>query len=181
MPNHAELFWRCIDSITKQSFKDYEIIIVQEGKMAENTNAGIRRAKGELIKFLFMDDFFSSEWALEDVVMHFEKEDNWMISGCNTNPKPYWTDDIETGNNHLGSPSCLTVRRKGCVEFDESMSWLLDVDYYKRMKMLYGEPKILDAKNVTIGVHDGQMTNLMTDEEKLAEHKYMKSKWQLIS
>lgn len=177
MENGAFFLWRAVNSVLEQSFKDYEIIITKEGKMAENTNTGIRKAKGELIKILFMDDYFSSEYALDDIVMHFEQLDNWMMTGCDTNPHPLWTDDIETGNNKLGSPSCLTFRNGLNMYFDENMSWLLDCDFYERMKEKYGLPKILDTKNIIIGIHEGQMTNILTDEEKLSEHIYMQQKY----
>lgn len=177
MKNGAFFLWRCINSIMDQTFKDYEIIITREGSMPVNTNAGIKKAKGELIKILYMDDYFSSEWALEDIVTHFEPKDNWMITGCDTNPHPYWTDDIETGNNKLGSPSCLTIRNGLNVYFDERMSWLLDCDLYKRLYNFYGEPKILDMKNIIMGIGDHQMSNILTDEEKLLEHNLIKEKY----
>jgi hypothetical protein len=178
MKGGADFLWRSIDILSKQTFKDFELIITQEGRMAENTNAGIRRARGELIKILYLDDYLSTEFALEDIAINFKDEDMWMISGCSTNPEPYWTDDIYMGNNHLGSPSCLTIRNKDPLLFDEEMSWLLDCDYYKRMYDLYGPPKILEARNVVIGVGDHQMTHILTDEQKLAEYNYMHKKYE---
>ncbi len=177
MQNHADYLWRCIDSITKQTFKDYEIIITQDGGMAENTNAGIKRARGELIKILFMDDMFAHEDSLKEILANFKGE--WLITGCNTNPQPYWTDNIISGNNRLGSPSVLTFKNhfEDNLLFDETMSWVLDCDFYHRMYLKYGEPRILWDNNITIGVHDGQHTNIMTDEEKLLEIDYLMKKY----
>ena len=111
--------------------------------------------------------------------MHFEDRDEWMITGCNTNLHPQWTNDIETGNNKLGSPSVFTFRNHfgNNLLFDETMSWLLDCDLYKRMYEKYGEPKILDVKNIIIGQGDHQMTYILTNEEKLAEHNYIQQKY----
>jgi glycosyltransferase involved in cell wall biosynthesis len=178
MKGGAEFLWRSINMLTKQTFKDFEIIITQDGKMAENTNSGIKRAKGKLIKILFMDDILSSENSLQEIVDNFTDEDNWIITGCDTNPHPYWTDDITSGNNKLGSPSCLTFRNGLNMYFDENMSWLLDCDFYKRMYDKYGEPKILDSVNVNLGIGDHQVTNIMPHEEKLAEHNYMNKKYE---
>ncbi len=166
---------RCLDSVRMQSFQDFEIVITDEGKMAENTNAAIKECVGDLIKILYMDDYFAHKDALKDIVDKFNGK--WMITGTDTNPHPYWTDDIETGNNKLGSPSALTIKNGLHMYFDERMSWLLDCDFYKRMQKKYGEPTILNDINVNIGIHDGQMTNILTDEEKINEYKYMQKKY----
>lgn len=176
MKNGAFFLWRAVNSIMGQTFKDYEIVIVKEGEMAENTNAGIKKAKGELIKILYMDDYFAHENSLADIVETFTGD--WLITGTNTNINPIWTDNIQEGNNKLGSPSALTMKRESALLFDERMSWLLDCDLYYRLYGKYGEPQILSGMNVCIGVHDGQMTNILTNEEKLAEHNLMKKKYE---
>jgi len=175
MQNGAFFLWRNINSIMEQTFKDYEIIITKDGKMAENTNAGIKMARGKLIKILYLDDYFAHKNALQDIVDNFKGD--WLITGVDNNPYPYWTDDIETGNNKLGSPSALTIRNDEPLLFDENMSYLLDCDYYKRMYERYGEPTILDGINVIMGVHEGQMTNLLKEEEKQSEFNYMLKKY----
>lgn len=178
MKNGDFFLWRAVNSILEQDFKDYEIIITKEGKMAENTNSAIKRARGEIVKILYLDDWLTSPYSLSDIDLHFKEEDEWMITGASTNPKPQWTENIHEGNNKLGSPSALTFRNHfdDNLLFDENLSWLLDCDLYKRLNDRYGKPKILEAINVSIGVHDGQMTNLLTDDYKLSEHMYMQNK-----
>ena len=179
MANWQFFLTRCLESIEKQTFKDYEVILTKAGSMPVNTNRAIQCAKGELIKVLYMDDYFAHENSLQEIVDNFKEEDVWMITGCNTNPHPHWTEDIETGNNKLGSPSCLTFRNnfENNVLFDEALSWLLDCCLYKRMCKKYGLPKLLDTINITIGEHDGQMTYILTDEQKLKEHNYLNIKY----
>jgi hypothetical protein len=175
---NAEFFLkRCIDSIMSQTYEDYEIIITEKGTISQNTNAGLKRAKGDLIKILFMDDYFAEANSLQKIVDNFTDDVNWLITGCNNNPCPYWTDDIMAGNNKLGSPSCLTIRNKECVFFDEDLKWLLDVVYYKELYKKYGKPKIVDGIHINIGVGEHQMTNVLTAEEKLAEVNYVKQKY----
>lgn len=175
---HGDKFlWRLVNSLTSQTFKDWELIITKDGKMAENTNSGIKRARGELIKILYLDDCFTDERCL-DVCDAMLETDEWAIFGTNNNLKPKWTDDIETGNNKLGSPSALVFRNhfENNILFDESMSWLLDCDYYKRMHSKYGAPLIFSGDWVTLGEGPHQMTHILTDEQKLKEHEMMQQK-----
>lgn len=178
MKGGAEFLWKSINSIMGQSFQDYEIIITKAGKMAENTNAGIRKARGELVKILYLDDRLAHRDNLKLIVEAFDAnpDKKWLINGVNNHAFPYWTDDILTGNNKLGSPSALTIRNGLNIYFDESMSWLLDCDYYKRLYDKYGLPMILDGVHVVLETGDHQMTNILTEEEKQAEHNYLKNK-----
>lgn len=180
MKGGAEFLWRSINMLTEQTFQDFEIIITKEGKMAENTNAGIKRARGEFIKILYLDDVLASKDSLQRIVNNLSGSTQWLITGCDTNPSPYWTDNIITGNNRLGSPSVLTFRNyfENNLLFDERMSWLLDCDLYHRMYERYGPPKILGEINVLMGIGDHQMTNILTDQEKLSEFDILKTKYE---
>jgi hypothetical protein len=173
----AEFLWNSINILMEQSFQDFEIVITKAGLMAENTNEGIKRAKGELIKILYLDDVLAYKDALKDIVEAMEGH-QWLITAADNNLIPYYTDDIETGNNRLGSPSALTIRNDNPLLFDEKMSYLLDCDYYKRMYEKYGEPEILYPVGVNIGLHPGQMTNLLTTNEKNGEFSYMAQKYE---
>lgn len=177
MKGGADFLWKTINSLMEQTFQDFEIVIVKEGTMPENTNAGIKRARGELIKILYLDDHLAHKDALKDIVeaMDANKDKNWLITGVNNNIYPYWTNDINTGNNKLGSPSALTIRNGLNVYFDEKLTWLLDVVLYIELYKKYGPPIILNGVNVIIGIHDGQMTNLISDERKKQEHEYTKN------
>lgn len=177
MQHGAKFLWASINALMAQSFQDFEIVITKQGTMPENTNAGIRKAKGELIKILYLDDRLAHKDALKEIVESFDKSEyEWLITGANDNLFPYYTDDIEKGNNKLGSPSALTIRNVNPLLFDEKMTWLLDCDYYKRMHERFGEPMILDGEQVIIGKHQGQMTHILTDDQKILEVDYMKSK-----
>lgn len=176
---HTDIFLaRLFHSLAKQTFRDFEIVLTKEGKMAKNSNAAIKKCKGELVKVMYMDDFFNTTAALEIMVMQFEDPKvKWCIAGATNNQFPEWTDDIETGNNKLGSPSALMFRNKNPLLFDEKMSWLLDCDLYKRLHEKHGLPEIIAGSHIGIGIHPNQMTNKMTDKEKLKEHNYLKQKY----
>lgn len=181
MENWAFFLGRALASIEMQSFKDYEIIITKHGKMAENSNAAMLAAKGELVKILYMDDYFAHDQALQNIVDNFTEKDTWLVTGClheegdgaPKNPHfPRYSEDIHTGNNCIGSPSVLTLRNGSILLFDEKLSFMLDCDLYKRLHDTYGEPKILNQLDIVIGLHSGQVSQLMSNDEKVAEAKY---------
>ena len=127
MKGGADFLWRTINRLTEQTCQDYELIITKAGKMAENTNAGIKRAKGEIIKVLYLDDMLASKDSLATILEAFKGGTEWLITGCDTNLLPYYTHDIQTGNNKLGSPSCLAFRNRfeDNLLFDENMSYYI--------------------------------------------------------
>lgn len=169
---------RLLHSLSKQTFRDFEIVLTKDGKMAKNTNSAIKKAKGELVKIMYSDDFFNTAGGLEIMVEEFDKsETKWLIAGATNNVLPKWTDDIHTGNNKLGSPSALMFRNEKPLLFDEKMSWLLDCDLYKRLKERYGLPTIVGGPHIGIGIHPLQVSNTMSDEEKQKEHEYIKQKY----
>lgn len=184
MPNKDFFLKRCLDSIRSQTYQDYEIIMTEAGKMAENTNEAIKRSKGDLIKILYMDDYFAHKDALKRIVEAFKGI--WLATGCvhdNGKDELYsphyasWNDEIGTGKNTIGSPSVITIKNGLDMYFDENMSWLLDCDFYERMSFKYGDPDIINDINVAIGIGDHQMTHILTDTEKLSEHKYIHEKY----
>lgn len=176
---------RCLDSIYQQTFKDFEIVITEKGQMAENTNAAIRASKGDLIKILYMDDYFAHKDALQRIVDSFEG--NWLATGCvhdssrNSelfNPHyPSYNDQIHLGHNTIGSPSVTTIKNGLDIYFDETMTWLLDCDFYKRIYEQYGSPVLLNDINVVMGLGEHQATHILTDTLKLKEHEYMQKKY----
>lgn len=191
MENGAFFLWRLVQSLMSQTFRDFELVITQKGLMAENTNAGIKRARGELIKILYLDDYLSHPKALQTIVDNFGDNDQWLVTGCvhqstdgdlyedpHSPHYPEYTNDIHTGNNRIGSPSILTIRNEGHLLFDEKMSWLLDADLYKRYYEKYGPPKIIRDLGVVIGVGAHQTTHILTNKEKSSEHEYLNKKYE---
>lgn len=180
MENGAFFLKRAIDSVTSQSYKDYEIVLTNEGSMPVNTNAAIKRAKGDIIKILYQDDYLQTPYYLEELAAKFKG--GWLVTSClhDDGTKlfnahyPQWNDEIHKTNT-IGSPSVLAMENPGLL-FDEKLSWMLDADLYKRLYEKYGLPTILNDINVVIGIHPGQMTNLLSDEQKNEEVEYVTKK-----
>lgn len=203
---------RSFNVLLSQTFKDFEVVISDNSDdntiknlcakeqyatlainyvksprkgMAQNTNESIKKAKGDLIKILYMDDFLAHENALREIAENFSGY--WLITGCahddgsgvRINPHfPKYTDKIGWGENTIGSPSVLTIKNEYPLLFDENMTWLLDCDYYKRLYEKYGKPVILDKVNVIIGLGKHQTTNHLSDPQKQLEHEYLVQKYQ---
>ena len=198
MENREFFLKRCLDSLWEQTFQDFEIVITDNSDddvlekicefyggiryfknlrkgMAQNTNEAIKKSKGKLIKILYLDDYLLHDEVLEMIVNKFEKR--WLICGADNNSDPHWTEDIHTGNNKLGSPSSLTIENKDPLLFDENLTWLLDVLYYKGLYERYGEPTIMAGKHIGIGEGTHQMTHLISDERKMWEQEYLMKKY----
>lgn len=192
MQNGAFFLKRAIDSVMAQTFKDYEIVLVKEGKMAENTNAGIRKASGQIVKILYMDDYLAHPNSLQVIYDAFVAGAEWLATACDhddgTNKwnvhLATWDGRIQNGVNTIGSPSVIAFKNRNSfysryednVYFDEKLSWLLDVDLYTRLFQKLGKPAIINDVNVTIGIHPGQMTHLLSDEQKQDEFLYLNQK-----
>lgn len=181
MENREFFFKRLEDSLAKQTFQDFELVVTEQGKMAENTNAAIKKCKGEYIKVLYMDDYLAHRNSLSNILS--EEPFDWMATGCDhDNGKMKYGEHMPSfegimdGINTIGSPSVLTFKNDEPLLFDENLSWLLDVDLYKRLYARYGLPTLFDTIDVTIGIHDGQMSNILTEEEKTQEVIYLHKK-----
>lgn len=181
MDNKDFFLKRLEDSLALQTFTDFEVIFTKEGRMAENTNAAIKKAKGDIIKILYMDDYLYSPYALQHV--HHNFDGTWLAQGCLhdtgdtlTNPHyPSWNEGIPSGNNTIGSPSVIAFGNDDPLLFDENLSWLLDCEFYGRLHKRYGRPVLVNYLDIGIGVGPHQTTNKMTDDEKRAEHLYIQN------
>lgn len=185
MKNWQFFLTRCLSSIEQQTFTDYEIIITKKGRMAENTNAGISKATGDIIKILYMDDYLAHPDSLKNIAENFKG--GWLATGCVHD----WGDRKFKGphlpkvegitsniiSNTIGSPSVIAFENKDPLMFDENMTWVLDLDYYLRLLRRYGPPTILDSYDTAIGCGEHQVTNILSQEAKELEDKYLIEKW----
>jgi len=181
----ASFIKRLMQSLEMQTFQDFEIIITSDGKMAENTNSAIKKCKGEIIKIMFMDDYLAHKDSLKNIVDGFKG--GWLATGCLHNPNggeelfnphPPSFHGIFDNQNTIGSPSVIAFENKDPLLFDENMSWVLDIDYYRRLYDRYGAPTLLDTMDVVIGVGEHQATHILTDEYKSSEHNYLNKKYE---
>lgn len=152
-----------------------------------NTNYALKKSKGKYIKIIFQDDFLYSKNSLLDIKNELQEKTMWLITACEHSYdgfscyrpfKPYYHDDIHKGNNTISSPSVLTIKNTDeKIFFDENLSWLMDVDYYKRCFIKFGLPHILNKINIVNRTHNDQFSNYCTEAVKQKEYNYILKKY----
>jgi hypothetical protein len=176
------------------------------GNSSANLNNCIKNANGKWIKVLFQDDFLYGKQALQDlkefIDQNFENysenyDENgilmnnnniWIVTACEhttdgyylLNPyEPRWDlNAIYKGHNTISSPSVLTFKneKENNIYFDENLIWLMDIDYYHRLYLKYGEPKILKKTNAVNRVWLGSVTASVDQNIKQKEFEYFQKK-----
>jgi glycosyltransferase involved in cell wall biosynthesis len=134
-----------------------------------NVNSALDRAGGEILKILFQDDYLCADDALGRI--HEALGDgtaSWALCGSAVTRDgrtleapmvPRLNDRMHLGRNTVSSPSVLAIRRTCRERFDESLQWLMDVEYYHRLHVRYGPPAIIDDTLVATRLHDGQVSS----------------------
>jgi glycosyltransferase involved in cell wall biosynthesis len=159
------------------------------GNSPANLNHAMSRASGKLIKVLFQDDFLFGPRALEVTVNAFDLEDGaWLVSASEHTRddgkslfyplRPRYHDKIHVGDNTISSPSVLTVRADGHLQFDENLVLRMDCDYYKRCYTAFGPPKILNEITVVNRIGPHQISARMNSGDlKEREFAYILGKY----
>jgi len=159
------------------------------GSNSCNTNNAMKHCTGDLIKILYMDDFILPE-CIDTIVKAFQKQSQakWLVNSYwHTYDRktffrlqvPKWNDRMIFGNNTIGCPSNLTIRKEVTERFDKKLIWLMDCEYYIRLREKYGDPIYCHIPlNVQL-LHDGQLTNKGAGNLQESESIYLKEKYNL--
>ena len=160
------------------------------GSNSCNTNNAMNHCTGDFIKVLFMDDYLYDPTCLEKIVLSFQKNpiSDWLVNSYwHTKDRkqlyrlhnPKWNNKLLEGVNTIGCPSNLTIRSSVKERFDENLIWLMDVEYYYRLKKKYGAPIYLhEPLNVQL-IHSEQLTS--QGANKLEEKEYLESKYKKVT
>jgi glycosyltransferase involved in cell wall biosynthesis len=187
---------RCLNSIASQSYKNYEVIIsdhsndtkIEEeaatfsnmrikhfynlrgrGNSSINMNEGIKKACGDVIKVLHLDDQFCNDEALSKLNDLFKNQDTkWGAFGFdhikeNVIIRPVVPNMEET----MGCPSTSFFLNDDNY-FNESLIIINDHEMHHRLSLKYGKPSVIEDICVRIGVHDDQVTHADGSKEKEA-------------
>jgi GT2 family glycosyltransferase len=177
-----------LDSVFEQTFKDTEIVLSDQSNNDDilkfiqnypginyyhsnsrggsaNLNNVMKYCKGELIKILYQDEWFTYPKALEDMIKVFGPNDIWLYVGCGTHEYPKFNPELF----QLGTPSCMLMRNEGHLWFNKEFQYANDFDFTNRMAEKYGPPKLLNGNFITIGLGPHQVTNYVPKERQNKE------------
>jgi len=209
----------CLSHLLYQSFKDFDVIVSDQSEdnklldicttfsyvldikhyrntsniktAANNVNNAINYATGEIIKLLYVDDFFVDQFALEKTYKAFQNNPGkWLIGGfthCNIDKTkfyntriPWYGNKYVNGDNTTGNPSTYSVRKECALMMDENLLWIVDGEYFYRSYYYYGDPIIISDILVCFREHDDsaflkpEFRDLDTKERLYCIDKYNK-------
>ncbi len=133
------------------------------GNGPANTNFAIERCSGDLIKIMFQDDVFTDELALLRIRERFlDTNTSWVVTGFNHTQDgkefyrpmvPRWSEHLLEGQNFMGGPSIVTMRKESVELFDPTCKMLMDTEFYHRMRYYHGMPQIVE--NILVASREG--------------------------
>lgn len=130
-----------IESVKKQTFKDYELLIVEDRfrwGIAKTLNIGTREAKGEYIAILADDDAWLSDDKLAKQVEFLDSHKDYILVGTSS-----VVIDDKTGreiskftDENVFPPHSSVMYRKSAGEYDEELPRAVDLDFFLRVSKL---------------------------------------------
>lgn len=89
-PNESAMLTECLAAIDKQTYRNFEVIVLPDSKTgkvrpAEKRNLGIKEAKGEIVAFIDDDAYPDVHW-LEYAIKYFGEETIGALGGPGVTP-----------------------------------------------------------------------------------------------
>ena len=161
------------------------------GNAAVNTNVAMDFSTAEVVKLIYMDDFFYTDNALELIYNSLmDSGKMWLVCGTNHTRDdgqsfdspiiPRWNDRMlkARGNNTMSGTSVISYRNKDMdVRWDPKTFGLLDIDFYYSMREKYGDCVYLDQILVSQRVNNvDNIINTRSSDEIEKEFEYCRQK-----
>lgn len=212
---------RLLSSIKEQNFTDYEVILTDdsvddavrqaakesgisnlhyhknEKRMGAtaNWNKAVSLAKGEYIKIMHHDDWFTDAGSLGRFVEMLESHPEADIAFCGTWQVSLDQDGNKTGEqfsrgisreheelirrdfrnlylgDYIGAPSATIYKNNG-IAYEEKLTWLVDVEFYMRMLQQNSRYAFTTDPLICIGVSKNQLTESCRGNGKLNIFEY---------
>ncbi len=170
------------DESVQQVLKDYSELNIKYYKNEKplgtpaNWNFAISKAKGEWIKLMHDDDWFSSAESLAIFANHLNPKHKFIFSAYTNvfenidqknQPKfssSIWRKKIlhEPGvllaDNIIGPPSVTLIHSSIKEQYDERLKWRVDIEFYMRILQQEKSFFYINELLVNVGVSDSQVT-----------------------
>lgn len=207
--NDAFSLKRCLDSIMVQEYRNFDIIIADDSntddvekivrtydfkdinyqyfrnspalKSPENWNFAINKAKGQYIKLLHHDDWFTYSNSLEIFVDLMENDNNCkaaigVVSSRNVKlednsiinintPTQSWINRIQNNpvelicGNFIGSPSAVIHKNGLGIYYDKNLKWFVDIEFYTNILKNYNNLIVINNIDaISIGIGNSQIS-----------------------
>ena len=141
-----------------------------------NWNEAIKHANGEWIKLMHDDDWFANEHSLELFAKEMAQNKKFIFSAyynvfennSSTQQKLFpkqWRQRIIKNPvtllsaNVIGPPSVTLIHRSITDQYDTSMKWRVDIDFYIRLLKSQQSFIYINTPLINVGISDSQVTN----------------------
>lgn len=211
--NNLDLFKKCFNSVCEQTYTDIELIISDDSTNNEienfleshknknfkyfhhknplgspsNWNFALEQCRGEYIKILHHDDYFTNKESLFIFVKAMESKPD-AVFGFSQTLVHYLSDNStflhkQTNNqinrlksdpeflfyrNLIGAPSAIIFKNRNGLKFNSAYKWLVDVEFYIRLLKQYSNFVHIQKPLVTT-THgaEGQITGEVLGQKKI--------------
>ena len=194
---------RLLASIAEQSYRHYEIIVSDDSDdesvydflqtfnylvpiqyfknspslgTPANWNAAISKAKGDWIKLMHDDDWFSTNDSLQkfaDATLYgpkfiYSSYSNFIETEERYQPVHHNKTQLNRilrqpllllSENIIGPPSVTMFHKSILEKYDERMKWRVDLEYYIRVLLKEKEVYPIQDTLIHVGVSESQVTN----------------------
>ncbi len=162
-------------------FKECFILVYKKNFPAagspQNWNEGIYVAKGDWIKIMHDDDWFATNTALQVYVDYILANPNvtfFYAAYCNVNENGKTEKKENTffdiwllkksilnifKEQKIGNPSCIIYKKDACLNFEPTLKWVVDFEYYLRYITKHKTAKYISKLLICVGINDEQITN----------------------
>lgn len=192
-----------LESIKSQTYTNFEVIVADHsvnseielvsqnwpfdikhfynergrGNASVNMNEGLKRASGDIIKIMHMDDLFCNNNAFKLISESISEKYKWGVVGFNHVIEP---DPALVGET-IGVDGCPStsffIRNVSEPDlFDENLVIINDKDMHTRLKIKYGEMAIISEMCVTIRMHEYNFAKEKSQADYKEEYNYFRNK-----
>ncbi|PWT26272.1 glycosyltransferase family 2 protein [Butyrivibrio fibrisolvens] len=161
---------------------------ISTGRPGDNWNSSIENAKGQYIKMMLHDDWFTDKDSLSEYVSLIEESDaplafsgTWEVSADWRYARHITDEDVllikqDIRNLYtksvIGAPSATIYRNNGRF-YDPKLKWLIDMEFYIRQIRASGDSFTYTNKPLmSIGRSDSQMTSYCLSHPNLVRKEY---------